>query len=431
MKALSGRMVRSMALGLVLALVAACGTDDAEPAGSGEQSEDEPLAVGVTQPLSGALATLGNQALDGIELAIDLVNEEGGVNGRPVELVVADASSVEEARSQAERLVREDGVPIVLGTYGSSLAISAATATTRFGAFYFEVSSASADITRESLPYSVKTPWTVGDLIDAMVDELTGFFPDELDVEAPEMRVGMIYEDTEYGTAVSTLLAEELDSDDTPQLVVSEPYTAETINDFGPIISRLRDADLDLVLATSYLDDAQLFLRQAAEQGLDVPAIAGLTAGFADTGLPEGVPDEVLEGIYVYDSNPQLTEGLTEDGLRLTEELLDRFEERHGNRQPPSHTGYAYLGTYAAMRHIVDGVDETDPDAILEAAMDLDLDYGSLPMGFGIEFGDAEDETYPHVNLRTVISLNQWQNEELVTVSPSEFREAEPVPWSP
>lgn len=402
-----------------------------ESAAADEETGGEPLKVGAIQPISGPLATLGNQALDGMNLAVELVNDEGGVNGRPVELVVADAPAVEDARSQAERLVREEQIPVVAGTYGSSLAISSATATTRFGGFYWEVSSASTDITSQSAPYSMKMPWTVGDLVNDTIGFVDGFFAPKIGKDPQDVRVALIHEDTAYGSGVATLMEPAFEEAGLGALVTVEPYTAESIQDFTPIISRLKDADVDIVFAASYLNDAQLFIRQAAEQGLEVSAIVGLTAGFADTGLPDNLPNELLDGIYVTDSKVDLDAGLTEDGQRLRGEMLDRFADMHDADIPPSHTAYSFLGTYTLLRHTLDGIeDPSDRDAILSKAEALDLPLGSLPMGFGVKFGPVDDPEHPHVNLRTLIVLNQWQNGSLVSVGPDEFAEAEPVEWN-
>jgi branched-chain amino acid transport system substrate-binding protein len=51
--------------------------------------QPKPLKIGTLQPLSGAAAAAGNTALVGTEMAVDRINRAGGINGRPVELIVA------------------------------------------------------------------------------------------------------------------------------------------------------------------------------------------------------------------------------------------------------------------------------------------------------------------------------------------------------
>ena len=53
----------------------------------------KPYKIGTMQPLSGAAAIIGKTALVGVQMAVDRINKSGGINGRPVELIVADYES--------------------------------------------------------------------------------------------------------------------------------------------------------------------------------------------------------------------------------------------------------------------------------------------------------------------------------------------------
>ncbi|XUJ36230.1 ABC transporter substrate-binding protein [Bradyrhizobium japonicum] len=55
-------------------------------------------------PLTGGLALLGNENLNGARIAVDMINEKGGIAGKKVELVQGDASTPDKAQSEAERL---------------------------------------------------------------------------------------------------------------------------------------------------------------------------------------------------------------------------------------------------------------------------------------------------------------------------------------
>jgi branched-chain amino acid transport system substrate-binding protein len=71
----------------------------------------KPIKIGTMQPLSGAAAAIGKTALVGTQMAVDRINKSGGINGRPVELVVADYESKPDVgRRKAEKLVEEDNI---------------------------------------------------------------------------------------------------------------------------------------------------------------------------------------------------------------------------------------------------------------------------------------------------------------------------------
>jgi branched-chain amino acid transport system substrate-binding protein len=71
----------------------------------------KPYKIGTMQPLSGAAAIIGKTALVGVQMAVDRINKGGGINGRPVELIIADYESKPDVgRRKAEKLVDEDGI---------------------------------------------------------------------------------------------------------------------------------------------------------------------------------------------------------------------------------------------------------------------------------------------------------------------------------
>src|SRR5262249_53908108 len=82
----------------------------------------KPYKVGVLQPLSGTGAAGGKTALVGTQMATDRINHAGGINGRPIELVIADYESKPDVgRRKAEKLVLEDNVDISEGGYLSNV----------------------------------------------------------------------------------------------------------------------------------------------------------------------------------------------------------------------------------------------------------------------------------------------------------------------
>src|SRR5262249_18378899 len=77
--------------------------------------------VGVLEPLTGPLAAEGKRHLEGFEIVRDMINERGGVMGKKLTFVVADAPDPTAAASEANRLITREGVKIVTGTFSSRL----------------------------------------------------------------------------------------------------------------------------------------------------------------------------------------------------------------------------------------------------------------------------------------------------------------------
>src|SRR5205807_1927516 len=85
----------------------------------------KPYKFGTLQPLSGAGAAGGKTALVGIQMAVDRINKSGGINGRPIELYVADDESKPDVgRRKVEKLVVEDNVDVHVGGFLSNICLA-------------------------------------------------------------------------------------------------------------------------------------------------------------------------------------------------------------------------------------------------------------------------------------------------------------------
>jgi branched-chain amino acid transport system substrate-binding protein len=87
----------------------------------------KPYKIGTLQPLSGAAAAGGKTALVGTQMAVDRINKSGGINGRPIELIVADYESKPDVgRRKAEKLVVEDNIDVHEGGFLSNVCLACA-----------------------------------------------------------------------------------------------------------------------------------------------------------------------------------------------------------------------------------------------------------------------------------------------------------------
>jgi branched-chain amino acid transport system substrate-binding protein len=91
-----------------------------------------PIRIGAVFPISGNAASLAGPELAGVQIAADLVNADGGVGGRRIELVVRDLG----ARDQADDVMADlagQGIEVVIGAYSSDLSMAASEAADRAG----------------------------------------------------------------------------------------------------------------------------------------------------------------------------------------------------------------------------------------------------------------------------------------------------------
>src|SRR6516162_10295945 len=122
----SGKVTRRRLIGYGTAAAGALGATVLVPAPWREAfGQAKPYKIGTMQPLSGTAAAGGKTSLVGVQMAVDRINKSGGINGRPVELIVADYESKPDVgRLKAEKLVVEDEVDAHVGGYLSNVCLA-------------------------------------------------------------------------------------------------------------------------------------------------------------------------------------------------------------------------------------------------------------------------------------------------------------------
>src|SRR4029077_8720867 len=115
---------------------------------------EDPIRIGVLLPLTGPLAKNGIENWEAMQIARDMINERGGINGRKIEYLQGDATSPNAAISETERLITKEGIKITTGSFASPLAIAVSQAAERQGVFHWETTGAAEIITRRGFKYT-------------------------------------------------------------------------------------------------------------------------------------------------------------------------------------------------------------------------------------------------------------------------------------
>jgi branched-chain amino acid transport system substrate-binding protein len=134
----SATPIRGIATTAVLMLaVAACGTAPSEQTASG--NSDDPIVVGISLPLTGDFSQPGGEARKGYEIWRDQVNADGGLLGRQVELKITDdASNQDTVVTDYTKLITQDKVDLLLGTFSTLLNFPASAVAEKNGMLYVE-----------------------------------------------------------------------------------------------------------------------------------------------------------------------------------------------------------------------------------------------------------------------------------------------------
>ena len=410
----------ALVAGVVALVAGASACSPADPKAS-EDATGDPITIGVILPLSGNLGGLGEQMLSGYNVAVDFINDEGGIDGRPIELKVSDAPAPEDAVGVAQQLANDSSVQIVMGTNTSSIAIPASEVVARAGKIYWETGAAAADITDRGLPGVFRTSPSVAlpAYANATPDFLEEAVAAQLDRPVGDLRMGLIYTEDDFGTATANTFRNIADREGY-NIVVDTPY-APNAQDLSGTIGQLIDGDVEILVAVSNITDAILITQQSEELGFEPDLIFGNGSGWTAVDTINALGDKI-NGIVVGDAVP-----LNIDGSLPNADVSPSFNEfatayRHMTGNDPGTPGTnGYFGAMVLFQEVLPNADPDDPQSISDAAFDVDIPAGGTVAMMGVKF----DKTGQ--NERAQWFIHQFQDNKPVPVYPLDLAGAELV----
>ncbi|HWQ80315.1 MAG TPA: ABC transporter substrate-binding protein [Anaerovoracaceae bacterium] len=406
-----------MILALILTSFAGCGGG-----GGGTEEETpaaEPFKVGAIYPLSGANALLGTQCLAAVKIAIDFVNAEGGVQGRPVELSEADAPDPTAATTEASRLVDQQGVQVIFGSLASGNALAIAGVTEKTGVSLVE-SGGIADALTDSGFKNVFRILDKGGLRGAAGAAYVGEkIAPVLGIAPADLKVAIIHEESSYGTSVADG-AEAKIKELGMQLVARESYNT-SITDMSPLVLKLKDAKPDVLLSVNYINDAILLVDTLKQYDAIPKVFMGCGAGTTDPNFAATIGAD-SDGFFCTDMPTNLPLDVFED--EAMKNTVSAFREAFKKEFPDMKNvsvaaEAAFAGSYTFLHEILPNAKTLDPAGIREAALTTKLDMTTL--GFGWDLGDDGQ------NYAASANINQWQGGSVVTVSPEKLKNGEAI----
>lgn len=366
------------------------------------------VKFGALFPFSGQLALLGEESARGLEIAVDEINEAGGVQGEEIVLVRGDAVDNNQAIGEARRLISREGVKAIFGTYSSSRSIAASQVAELAGIPYFELGAVADEVTGRDFQNLFRTNPTAENIARTTVELIQEAVLPKAGVPAEELKVAIIHEDSSYGTSVAghqQRIAEEAGLN----VVTTQAYPASTV-DMSSLVLDLQQRGVDVVLQTSYQNDSVLFLRQAHEAGFKPKAIIGGGGGYSMQPTADAVGHDVIEGVLDADFtqfavNPEGAPGL--------QDFIDAYVEKYGEQPLSGHSLVNYVGAKAILQAI-EKAESFEPEAIREAVAAIDIPEGQTAAGYGVKFNEQNQ------NERARMMGMQWQDGKLVTVYPED-----------
>lgn len=367
-------------------------------------SNPEEVKIGVIYPLSGSLASTGQDMREGVELAADIINNkypnldipmadwEGipGLGGAKVKVVFQDHRA-DPARGAdlAKKLIRGENVVGLMGCYNSSVTKTASKVAERYDVPFINGSSSSPSLTKRGFNWF----WRTSPHDTFFTDDLFNLLEGLVEGEAPGVDavpkediddLAIAAENTEYGSAARELMHEFSEKRDMEFNIVESFEYSHGTPDVSSEAQKLVNSDADSYLFVPYISDAILFVRSLKSLKAEPNLIWGQDAGFINPDFPKTLGAEAVEGILTRTVFvPRLTEVKPVAG-----QINDLYKERVGeNFSGASSRAFTGLQTWG---YVLNQAGSTDPEAIAEAVNNIEIDGEELIMPWkGVKFGEA------------------------------------------
>jgi branched-chain amino acid transport system substrate-binding protein len=352
------------------------------------------VKIGVIFDQTGAFAAGGSIASSiGTRIAIDMINEKGGVEGRKIVAIEADAQSkTDVAINEAERLLNDAKVDLIMGVFSSAHCVPMAAKVDAAKKFMWaNVCVASAVFKDKNLQYVFRSQVHSDQFGEASCQFVFDNAKAKLKKEPKDVKVAIIHEDGPYGAGVAAgneSKCKELGL----QIVHKEGYAA-TSTDLSALVTKLRRAQPDIILHTGYNPDITLFLRQAKEANLKFGALIGHGAGY-------GQIDKLIETFktdvnYTYNVDPVAAQLLDPKTLKpglgdVTAEMVKRYKAITNVNEVPPHASMGFNQTWIFLTDVLPRAIKKhggiDPEALRKAALETDIPEGGTIQGYGVKF---------------------------------------------
>jgi branched-chain amino acid transport system substrate-binding protein len=379
------------------------------------------IKIGVLEPFTGPWAKNGNESYVAMEIARDMINEQGGIKGKKIVFIRGDAPDASAGKSEAERIINQEGVKLITGTYASPLGIAISAEAERQGVVHWETIASADIITKRGYKHVFQVGPAASRYGTAALDFIKEELAKRLGKKFEDLRIALLWENRAFGTAVGLGArgqAKELGI----KLIYDEGYDQFT-TDMTPLVQKLKDVKPDVLIVISFINDTILLHRKAKELNFYVPAIIGVSAGHSVPDLKDSLGTAV-NGIFVSDLpvlvNPK---ALLPEVQSASDEFNKRYEKAQ-NRVPAGHAVASFAALWTLFKDVLPKAKSMDPQDIRAVALSMDLPEGSLINGSGLKFSNFDLPNDPKdagQNIRSSIGLWQWQNGSARQVYPAKL----------
>lgn len=350
------------------------------------------IVIGHFASMTGAEATFGKSTDEGIRLAVEQINSEGGVHGKKIRLITMDnQGKAEEAAAVVTRLIEQDKVAALLGEVASSRSLAAAPIAQKKKVPLITPSSTNPRVT-EMGTYIFRT---------CFIDPFQGFVMAKFAYENLKLRRVAVLRavNSDYSMGLSKVFIEKFKGMG-GEIVADASYQSQDV-DFKAQLTQIKSANPQGIFIPGYYTEIGLISRQAAELGMKVPLMGG--DGWDSPKLYE-IGQEDINGGYF--SNHYSNESTDPVAVKFMTEFKARY-----NKSPD---GLSAAGYDAAMV-LFQAMKKTSPEMKSEELRDAIAKTKDFP---GVTGVITLNEQRNAVKSAVVVQVQGTVNKYVTTVNP-------------
>lgn len=354
-------------------------------------AQTKTVKIGGIYPLSGNAASAGVHAKAAIETALEIINNThpelsglplaqnaglAGLGGAKVEVVFADnQGSPAVGQNQALRLITEEKVVALSGSYQSGVTLTTSAISEKYGIPYVNGESVAANLTERGFKWFFRTTPVAADFAKIYLDFLK-------DMKAGGIKtdnVAIVHENTEYGTSVASVITSVF-KDNGLSIGQDIAYSANT-TDVQSQVLQLKEKKPDVVIMVSYASDAILYAKTMQSLDYKPPMMIADNSGFSDPSFIKAV-GKISQGVF---NRSSFSIGAAGSPTFLINEM---YKKKSGGDDLDD-TAARQMQGFFVLVDAIDRAKSTEPDKIQVALKATDLKPDQLIMGYkGVKFDD-------------------------------------------
>ncbi|MFJ8263989.1 ABC transporter substrate-binding protein [Rummeliibacillus sp. NPDC094406] len=356
-----------LASSLVVGVLAGCGSKDNSSSSSSGSSSKE-IKVGLNLELSGAVASYGSGISKGAKLAINEINEAGGIDGKKIVPVEIDNKSENsEATAAAIKLATQEKVVAQIGSATSGNTVAAVQIANKYKMPIIGPSATSETVTvtekGQLNDYAFRT---------CFIDPFQGQIAANFALNNLKAKNVAIYADSasDYAKGLAKSFKETVEQNG-GKVVAEESYVAKD-TDFKSTLTRLKSKKPDFIYIPGYYEEVGLIIKQARAAGIDVPLMGG--DGWDSPKMVELAGKDSLNNTYFTNHYS------AEDPDEKIQKFVKSFKEENGDQAPDAFNALGYDTVYW-LKDAIERAGSTNGEKIkdaLESTKDLSLVTGNF-----------------------------------------------------